>query len=124
VGPIVRVLIVDDHAPFRRAAARLVAEADARILVEGAASGEEALAAASTRVPDLVLMDVHLPGMSGMDATRRLRAAHPGLRVLLISSYDAADLAVEAAECGAVGYVDKASLDGETVRRALQAGPP
>jgi DNA-binding NarL/FixJ family response regulator len=117
----VRVLIVDDHGPFRRAAARLVEEAETAIVVEGVASGEDALSAAGARVPDLVLMDVHLPGMSGTEATRRLRAAHPGLRVLLISSYDTSDLAAQVAECGALGYVDKADLDAETVRVALRA---
>jgi two-component system NarL family response regulator len=114
-----RVLIVDDSAPFRRAAARLVAEVGAAITDE-VATGEEALAVVGASVPDLVLMDVHLPGISGVEATRRLCAEHPGVRVLLLSSYAAAELPAAARECGAVGYVSKADLDRAAVDRALR----
>jgi DNA-binding NarL/FixJ family response regulator len=118
-----RVLIVDDHAPFRRAAARLVAGAGRAVMIDEAASGEEAVAMAGRHTPDLVLMDVHLPGMTGAEATRQLLTARPWLRVLLLSSYEADDLPPEVLDCGAFGYLHKAALDGDTIRRALDAEP-
>lgn len=85
----VRVLIVDDLEPFRRAALAVVVQATAGIEVAGeAVSGEESFDAAQALRPDLVLMDVNMPGISGMEATRRIRAAFPGIGVLLSSVRD------------------------------------
>ena len=70
----VRVLIVDDQEPFRRAMAAVVEETDGFVVVGSATTGEESLAAAAELRPDLVLMDVNLPGIDGIEATRRLVA--------------------------------------------------
>jgi|SRR5215472_5524282 len=114
----VRVLIVDDVELFRRAA-RAVVQATAGFEVAGeAVSGEESLDAARTLEPDLVLMDVNLPGISGLEATRRIRTAHPGTVVLLLSSRDALDIEQDAADCGAAAYVPK-SMFGS--RRLIEA---
>jgi DNA-binding NarL/FixJ family response regulator len=102
----VRVLVVDDQEPFRLAAAAVVAATDGFQMVGSAASGEASLLAVEELHPDLVLMDVHLPGMDGVESTRRIRARQPGVRVLLLSSADTYD----PGQCGALGYLPKRIL--------------
>ena len=102
----VRVLVVDDQEPFRLAAAAVVAATDGFQLVGSAASGEASLAAVAELQPDLVLMDIHLPGIDGVESTRQIRAQQPAVRVLLLSSHDSYD----AGECGALGYLPKRIL--------------
>jgi two-component system, NarL family, invasion response regulator UvrY len=109
----VRVLIVDDLEPFRRAA-RAVVEATADFEVAGeAADGEASVEAAESLRPDIILMDVNLPGISGLEATRRIRATAPWIMVLLMSTREAQEFAGKAAECGAAGYLPKSSLTPE-----------
>ena len=106
----VRVLIVDDLDSFRRAA-RAVVRATAGFEVAGeAADGEASLEAVRTLEPDVVLMDVNLPGMSGTEATRRILAASPRVTVLLLSTRSAEEFAGLATECGAAAYLPKSRL--------------
>src|SRR5918993_5637796 len=81
----VPVLIVDDQAFFRSAARAVLAVMPGFAAVGEAWSGEEAVARVEELSPELVLMDIHLPGMSGIEATRRIRAAHPDTAVFLLS---------------------------------------
>jgi two-component system invasion response regulator UvrY len=105
----VRVLIVDDAETYRRAA-RAVVEATNDFLVAGEASdGESSIELARRLSPDLVLMDVHLPGMSGSDATRQIVADAPGTVVLLLSARSR-DEAEDPASCGAAAFLPKAGL--------------
>lgn len=106
----VRVLIVDDQEPFRRAAAAVVEATPGFELVGEVGTGEESLGAAEQLRPDLVLMDVVLPGIDGPEATRRMVAADPQARVLLLSTYDAEDYGPRVAECGAIAFVSKAGF--------------
>lgn len=115
--PAVGVLIVDDQAPFRSAARILVRLVPGWRVLGEAASGEEAVTAAAELDPDLVLMDINLPGINGIEATRRLVAAHPGILVVLLSTYAENDLPADAGDCGAVGYLRKDAL----TPKALQA---
>lgn len=106
----VHVLVVDDQEPFR-AAARFVVRATPGFEVVGeAGTGEEALEFAAALRPELVLMDINLPGISGIEATRRLTRDLPDVAVLLVSTYSADDLPDEARSCGARAYVHKADL--------------
>lgn len=113
----VRVLIVDDQPPFRVAANLVFDLIDEFEVVGEATSGEAALEQVTALEPDLVVMDINLPGMSGIEATRRLTAEHPGTFVLLVSTYKVDDLPAGAASSGALAYVHKEHLDGDLVEQ-------
>jgi two-component system, NarL family, invasion response regulator UvrY len=103
----VAVLIVDDQAPFRRAAAAVVKVTGGFDVVGEADSGEEAVELAGTLEPQLVLMDINMGGISGIEATRRITAVSPDVVVVLLSTYRVDDLPADAATSGAVAYVNK-----------------
>ncbi len=105
-GPV-RVLVADDQPPFRKAARAVLGATQGFELVGEVASGEEAVSAVSTLEPDLVLMDVHMAGIGGIEATRRIVASRPESAVILVSSYRAEDLAAAAAESGAIAFLPK-----------------
>jgi DNA-binding NarL/FixJ family response regulator len=112
----VSVLIVDDQLPFR-AVARTVIGLTAGFEVSGEAeTGEEAVALADSQPPDLVLMDINLPGINGIEATRRITQAHPKVVVMLLSTYQAADVPADAGDCGAAAYVHKEDFGPALVR--------
>jgi DNA-binding NarL/FixJ family response regulator len=105
----VRVLIVDDQELFRRAMAAVVEETDGFVVVGLATSGEESLTAAAELRADLVLMDVNLPGIDGIEAARQLTSAEAAPVVVLLSTYEEDQFDVDG--CGAAAYVAKASLE-------------
>jgi DNA-binding NarL/FixJ family response regulator len=112
-----RVVTVDDQAVFRRVA-REVIEATAGFEPLGeASSGEQALALADEVDPQLVLVDVRMPEMNGLETARRLSAAHPEAVIVLISSDESADMPSEASCCGAVELLRKEHLGPSTLRR-------
>ena len=113
----VPVLVVDDQAPFRLAARAVLRRTDGFELVGEAASGEEALEKADELHPGLVLMDINMPGINGIEATRQLVAAHPGTVVFLCSTYQLSDLPPDAAESGARAYVNKEELSPGVLTR-------
>lgn len=114
------VLIVDDHARFR-ATARRALEAEGWTVVGEAADGAAGLRAVAETEPGLVLLDVGLPDMSGLEVARRLRAERPALDVVLISTHDASDYRELAEAQGVRGFLAKAELSGEALA-ALLAG--
>jgi DNA-binding NarL/FixJ family response regulator len=111
----VRVLVVDDQALFRRLMSAVVEETEGFVVVGSAASGEESIVTAGLLRPDLILMDVNLPGIDGMEATRRLRADTTAAAVILLSTYDEDDWDGQAQECGAVAYLAKSAFGPETL---------
>ena len=113
----VPVLIVDDQAFFRSAAQAVLAVTPGFSAVGEAASGEEAIFRVGELQPGLVLMDIHLPGISGIEATRRIRGTHPGTAVLLLSTYRAEDLPADAHDCGAMDYLHKEDFEPEVLER-------
>jgi pilus assembly protein CpaE len=110
------VLVVDDQAPFRLAARAVLRRLDGFEFAGEAASGPEAIELVDSLRPALVLMDIHMPAMTGIEATRRITAAHPEVAVILCSTYDPADLPADAAASGAIAYVSKEHLSAATIR--------
>ena len=106
----VRVLVVDDQEPFRRAMATVVEATDGFVVVGMATTGEESLAAAASLQPDLVLMDVNLPGIDGAEAAALVSAAAPGSRTVLCSTYRLEDLRIDPGGPGIAGYLHKEEL--------------
>ncbi|GAA1123345.1 response regulator transcription factor [Arthrobacter flavus] len=116
----VRLLVVDDH-PVVRAGLINLLSTDSRIVVAAEASnGEEAVAAATDVVPDVVLMDLRMPLMDGANATARILADQPAVKVLVLTTYDGDADIVRAVEAGAVGYLLK-DTPGETIISAVFA---
>ncbi len=119
-GPVaddlVRVWVVDDQTSFRRATAATLAAMDDFVMVGECETGESAVDVIGDDA-DIVLMDIHMPGIGGIEATRRLRVAHPDLIVVLMSTYDLEDLPAAAADCGAVAYLHKEHLSPELLSR-------
>jgi DNA-binding NarL/FixJ family response regulator len=121
----VRVLIVDDQEPFRMAARMVVEATDGFEVVGEAETGEDSVAMAAELTPDLVLMDVNLPGINGLDATRQILAGAAGapgtVVVLLLSTYEEEEYAPRAAECGAAAYIPKAVFGPDRLESAWAA---
>jgi DNA-binding NarL/FixJ family response regulator len=105
----VRIVTVDDQAVFRRAAEVVIAASPDFELAGEAASGAEGLAVVERLRPDLVLMDVRMPGMDGVEAARRLSASRPEVMVVLITVEEPPE-ANGAADCGAVRFVSKRDI--------------
>ncbi len=114
------VLVVDDQAPFRIAAKAVLRRLDGFELAGEASSGPEAIELVDRLRPALVLMDINMPEMNGIEATRRIVAAHPDVVVILCSTYDVDDLPPAAAASGASAYVNKEQLGADTLRRLWQ----
>jgi DNA-binding NarL/FixJ family response regulator len=117
--PHTAVLIVDDQAPFRSAARALVGLMRGWSVVAEAETGEDALRLAAELRPDVVLMDINLPGRNGIELTRDLLAVHPSAAVVLVSTYAADDLPPGADSCGAVGYLRKEELTPRVLRELV-----
>ncbi len=122
---MVRVLIVDDQEPFRMAARLVVEATDGFDVVGEAESGEESVEMARDLKPDLVLMDVNLPGINGLEATRQIlgERSEPVV-VLLLSTYEEDEYAPRAAECGASAYIPKAAFGPDRLEAAWAAAAP
>jgi DNA-binding NarL/FixJ family response regulator len=117
----VRVLTVDDHATFREAARALVAATSGFESVGEATSGEEGIAAAIRLQPDVVLLDVTLPGIDGYEAARRIGPAVPNVLIFLMSAADGAIQGDVAARCGASVFVRKQDLRPGVLEAAWSA---
>jgi DNA-binding NarL/FixJ family response regulator len=114
-------IVVDDQAPFRAAMKAVLKRTAEFELVGEASDGNEAVSLAARVSPALVLMDINMPGMNGIEATRELVSLHPGIVVILCSTYDAGDLPSEVATSGARAYLNKEHLGADTVRRVWDA---
>jgi len=118
----VRVLIVDDQAPFREAARAVVEATDGFDVIGESETGEASVVASQQLNPDLVLMDVNLPGINGLEATRQiLKNSNGTVVVLLLSTYEEAEYAPRAAECGASTYISKAKFEPDRLTAAWEA---
>jgi DNA-binding NarL/FixJ family response regulator len=119
----VSVLVVDDQTPFRLAARAVLRRAEGFELVGEAATGEEAVAKVAELRPALVLMDINMPGISGIEATRQIVEATPGTVVFLCSTYQRSDLPPDAETSGASAYVNKEELAPTLLRELWDSKP-
>jgi DNA-binding NarL/FixJ family response regulator len=124
VSDSVRVLIVDDHAILRDGIRSLLERQEGLIVVGEAANGQQALEMVETLHPQVVLMDIAMPTMDGLAATRHIHASHPEVRVLILTQHDNREYIAPALQAGASGYVLKRSGGQEVVNaiREVVAG--
>jgi NarL family two-component system response regulator LiaR len=122
----VRVLIVDDHAIVRKGIRALLSEAGGFDVVGEAGNGQEAVLRAQESSPDVILMDVLMPGMDGIEATRLITSRQPKTRILVLTSFAADNKVFPAIKAGALGYLLKDSSPEELVRaiRQVHRGEP
>lgn len=118
----VRVLVVDDQAPFRDAARAVIARVPGFELIGEATSGEDAVILVEELRPSVVLMDINMGAIDGVEATRIITMAFPETFVILVSTYAVDDLPPGARSCGAAAYVNKDELSPRVVRRLWEAG--
>ncbi len=120
----IRILVADDHTLFRRGIGALLVAVPDIALVGEAATGEEVITQAAALQPDVILMDIKMPGMNGIEATRRILAAHSGIAVVVLTMLEDDDSVFAAMRAGARGYVVKGADETEILRvvRAVAGG--
>ncbi len=120
----IKILVVDDHAILREGVRALLSLNDDFDIVGEAAEGKESIKKAKELVPDVVLMDIAMPGMDGLEATRRIRKENPKVKVLALTQYDNKEYILSVIKAGAAGYVPKRALGSELVSaiRAVHKG--
>jgi DNA-binding NarL/FixJ family response regulator len=120
----IRVVLADDHAVVRKGICEFLEEEGDIEVVAEAADGQQAVALVAEYQPDVAVLDIQMPGMTGIEATRRIKAEHPGVRVLILTAYDDDPYIFALLQAGASGYVLKTAGSGELVNavRAVHQG--
>ena len=118
---MIRVLVVDDHVLFAQALSAML-DAEPTVEVVGlATNGADAIEQVERLEPDVVLMDISMPGLDGFEATRQILARRPATKVLILTGSDASQDVAAAREAGAAGYVTKDQIGAELVDAILDA---
>jgi DNA-binding NarL/FixJ family response regulator len=113
---MIRVLLAEDHAVVRTGLLQLLGEIDEFEVVGAATGGEEAVELAARERPHVVLMDLEMPGIDGIEATRRIRSADPAVNVVMLTAFSDRDRILDAVDAGAVGYLLKDAEPDELIR--------
>ena len=111
--PRIKVLVVDDHTIVRDGICALLGLSDDIEIVGEASNGREALEVISSLKPDVVLMDVAMPVMGGLEATRRIRKQFPDVKVMILTQYDDKEYVIPIIEAGASGFISKSAVSSE-----------
>ncbi|MEW6553685.1 MAG: response regulator transcription factor [Actinomycetota bacterium] len=122
-GERIRVLLADDHAILREGLASLIEKQQDILVVGEAEDGSECLERTATLIPDVVVLDIKLPGMSGIEVCKQLKASHPLIKVIMLSMYEDYEYVNQALQAGADGYLLKKVASSElvsAVRKAYQ----
>lgn len=117
---MIKVLVVDDHELVRTGITRLVSDVKGINVIGEAKSGEEAIQLARELIPDVVLMDVKMPGIGGLEATRKLKRIDPDIKVLIVTVHDEDPFPSRLLQAGASGYLTKGA-DAEEMVQAIRA---
>ena len=110
-----QILIVEDNAPFRQSLREMLCEQFPTMGIEEAGDGEDALGKIGTLSPHLVFMDIKLPGQNGLEVTREIKARYPGIRVIILTSYDLPEYREAAENYGADYFLSKGSSSREEI---------
>lgn len=121
-GAPIRVMVVDDHAVVRQGLTKLLEAAPDINVVADASGGEDVAALVQTATPDVILMDLSMPDVDGVEATRRALAIRPEAKVVMLTSFDEPEHVNAALDAGAVGYVLKDAPPEEIVQAVMAAG--
>ena len=122
---MLRILLVDDHAVLRRGVEALITRASLGTVCGEAADGEEAIGLAKELKPDLIIMDISMPKLSGLDATRRIREFDRRVKIVILTMHDSSQLGPTLKEVGANGVVEKTAAEEKLAKmiKDLTAGP-
>lgn len=117
----IRVLIADDHTLLRQGLRKIIESEENLVVVGEAGTGDEVVARARELSPDVVLMDINMPGLSAVEATRAVKQANPRTEIIVLTMYDNWEYIVEMVKAGAVGYILK-DVEVDELVKAIQAG--
>jgi DNA-binding NarL/FixJ family response regulator len=120
----IKIMVVDDHGIFRDGIRALVGLHDDLEIVGEASEGKEAVKKAQELAPDVVIMDITIPGMDGLEATRRIKKKNPGIKVLILTQHGDKEYVLSSIKAGADGYVPKIAASSELISaiRAVYGG--
>ena len=120
-GVSFKVMLVEDDDGFRRSLAGLLMSRFPSIVLGEAADGAEALEKVGSFLPQVIFMDIKLPGQSGLEVTRRIKALHPDVNVIMLTSYDFPEYREAARASGAYGFLSKGSSTAEEIQDLVKA---
>ena len=111
----IRVMLVDDHAIMRDGIRALLSLNEDIEIVGEASEGKEAIEKAQSLLPDIIIMDIAMPGIDGLEATRRIKKTNPNMKILILSQYNSKEYVITAIKAGASGYIPKRALGSELI---------
>ncbi len=116
-----RTLVVDDNGSFRQAFKQSLQEYFPTMAIDEAADGDEALQKVNASPPDVIFMDIGLPGENGLELTKKIKATHPNITILILTSYDIPEYRDAASKSGADGFLGKATCDTKELEKLIKS---
>jgi len=116
-----RILIVDDYGPFRQTLKEALQMSFSTIAIDEAVDGDEALQKVDAVPPDLIFMDIRLPGENGLELTKKIKAVHPNIIIVILTSYDVPEYREAAHQYGADRFLAKTFLDRKELKELIKS---